>query len=124
MIGASSVPMFTSTRAGRVISAATTTERSTALAGTLREFSFAQYFEPGTAPSRLNANSIRLVEVMQAVVQKNCPTLAMRSTVPAQPEVRAWLKMTATPPPPAVTASASCTAKRKASRSTQPPIAE
>ena len=78
----------------------------------------------GTAPSRLNANSIRLVEVMQAVVQKNCPMLAMSSTVPAHPDVNAWLKITATPPPPAVTASASWTAKRKASRRTQPPIAE
>jgi hypothetical protein len=42
---------------------------------------------------------------MQAVVQKNCPMLAMRRTMPAHLEVRAWLKMTATPPPPAVTAS-------------------
>ena len=61
---------------------------------------------------------------MQAAVQKTCAMLAMSSTVPAQPDESAWLKMTATPPPPAVTASASWTAKRKASRRNQPPIAE
>ncbi len=104
--------------------AATTVEMSTALTGTLRALSFAHCEAPGTAPSREKANSIRLVEVMQAVVQKNWPMLAMSSTRKAQSEVSAWLKMTATPPPPAVTPSGSCTAKRKASRRIQPPMAE
>ena len=89
------------------MSAATTVEASTAFAGTLPAVSLAHSAAPGTAPSRLKAKSIRLVEVMQAVEQKNCPMLAMSSTVPAHPELSAWLKITATPPPPAVTASGS-----------------
>ena len=44
--------------------------------------------------------------------------------MPAQVELSAWVKITATPPPAAVSAAGSWTAKRKASRSTQPPMAE
>ena len=65
------MPRLTSFRAGNVMSAATTVEIRTALRGTLLASSFAQRDAPGTAPSRLNANSMRLVEVMQALVQKN-----------------------------------------------------
>ena len=36
----------------------------------------------GTAPSRLKAKSMRVQLVMQAMVQKSCPTVAMSSTVP------------------------------------------
>ncbi len=124
MIGASSVPMLTSRRAGSVMMTATTAARMTACAGTWFFDRLAHHREPGTAPSRLNAYSMRLVLVMQAIEQKNCPIAEMSSTTPATCASRAWAKMTATPPPPAVTASASCTANRKASRSTQPPIAE
>src|SRR5688500_6672967 len=106
MSGSSAVPRLTSTSAGRVMSAAMTEETMTALAGTLRPLRRAHLEDPGTAPSRLKAKSIGLVDVMYAAVQKNCPTLAMSRTVPAQPDDSAWLKMTATPPPPAVTASA------------------
>ena len=79
---------------------------------------------PGTAPSRLKAKSIRVQLVMHAMVQKNWPTVAMRSTVPPHREVRAWAKITATPPPPLETPASFWTAKRNASRRSQPPMAE
>ena len=99
-------------------------ERTTPYTGTLLALSLDQYWPPGTAPSRLNANNIRVVLVMQATVQKNWPAVEIRSTVPAQFEDSAWLKMTTTAPPPLVTPSSSCTAKRNESRRIQPPMAE
>ena len=71
MIGASSVPMLTSTRAGKVMSMATIEEMMTALAGTFLLDSWAHHLAPGTAPSRLKAKSIREVLVIQAIEQKN-----------------------------------------------------
>ena len=47
MIGASAVPMLTSTSAGRVTSAAHTATSMTALAGTRLADSFDQSLEPG-----------------------------------------------------------------------------
>ena len=67
---------------------------------------------------------MRVQLVMQAMVQKNWPTVAMRRTVPPHLEVRAWEKISATPPPPLVTPASFCTAKRKARRRSQPPMAE
>ncbi len=61
---------------------------------------------------------------MHAMVQKNCPKVEMKSTVAPHLDVRAWAKMVATPPPAAVTLASSWTAKRKASRRIQPPMAE
>ena len=58
------------------------------------------------------------------MVQKNWPTVEMRRTVPPHLEVRAWEKISATPPPPEVTLPSFCTAKRNASRRSQPPMAE
>ncbi len=46
----------------------------TALAGTRLGVSADQRFEPGIAPSRLNAKVIREAEVMHEVAQKNWPT--------------------------------------------------
>src|SRR6478735_329872 len=116
--------MSTSTSAGRVITAATTAANSTPLAGTLDAVSLDHNAAPGTAPSRLNANSIREQLVRQATVQKNWPEAEISSTKPAQPDGSAWLKMDATAPPAADTPSESCTANRKDSNRIQPPMAE
>src|SRR6476661_4376047 len=123
-MGAATVPMLTLTRAGSVISTAMIADRMTPLTGTRLALSFDHSRDPGTAPSRLNANSIRVVEVMQAVVQKNCPAVEMSRTTPAHLLDRAWLKIVATAPPPLVTPASSCTANRKVSRRIQPPTAE
>src|SRR3954462_1908191 len=88
--------MFTVTMAGRVMIRATTTDRMTPYTGTRFLFSFDQYLPPGTAPSRLNANSMRVVLVMHATVQKNCPSVEIIRMKLAQFTVSAWLKMIAT----------------------------
>ena len=62
--------------------------------------------------------------VWQAVVQKNCPAVEISSTMATHFEFSAWLKITATAPPPADTPSASWTANRKDSSRIQPPMAE
>src|SRR5438045_2061235 len=123
-MGAASVPMFTLTSAGSVRSTATTADRITPLTGTRLALSLDHRREPGTAPSRLKANSMRVVEVMQAVVQKNWPAVEISRTTPAHLLDSAWLKIVATAPPPLVTPASSCTAKRNVSRRTQPPMAE
>src|SRR5256885_1684930 len=105
--------MSTFTTAGRVMITATTAETITPYTGTLRLFNLDQNWPPGTAPSRLNAYSMRVVLVMHATVQKNWPTVEMNSTALAQLVVSAWLKMSATPPPPLVTPASSWTANRK-----------
>src|SRR6476646_3564082 len=99
--------MSTVMSAGSVSSTATTADAITPCTGTRFALNFDQYFEPGTAPSRLQAKSMRVVLVMQAVVQKNCPIVAMPSTRLAQLTVSAWLKMRQTQPPPAVTFASS-----------------
>ena len=123
-IGTGAPLMSTSTRAGSVMIAAITAVMMTAFAGTRREFTADHNRCPGTARSRLKANSIREALVWQAVVQNNCPAVEMNSTAAAHLDVSAWLKIDATPPPAADTPSASCTANRKDSRRIQPPIAE
>jgi hypothetical protein len=102
----------------------TTMVSSTPWTGTRLALSLDQWACPGTAPSRLKAKSIREQLVMQAMVQKNWPTAEMSRTVAPQWEERAWAKITATPPPPAVTLASFWTAKRKARSSTHPPMAE
>src|SRR3954453_1833678 len=116
--------MSTLTSAGAVRIAATTAASTTLWTGTRLAFSVRQYLWPGTAPSRLNANSIRVVLVMQAVVQKNCPAAEMASTSTCQFLPSAWPKMASTGPPALVTPSTLWTAKRKDSSRIQPPIAE
>ena len=74
----------TSISAGRVTIAAQTPTKTTALAGTRVAVSFASVFEPGIAPSRLNANVIRDADVMHDVAQKNCADAEMNSTRVAQ----------------------------------------
>src|SRR3954465_524744 len=93
--------MSTLTSAGAVRIAATTAASTTLWTGTLFAFSVRQYLCPGTAPSQLNANSIRGVLVMQAAVQKNGPIAGMARTRPCQFLPSAWLKM-APPGPPAL----------------------
>lgn len=116
--------MSTSTRAGRVRVIASTATNATLYSGTPLLLRQVQKRAPGTAPSRLNASSIRVVEVMQAMAQKHCPTVEITSTVLTQGPLSAWYKMVTTLPPLAVTASASWTAKRMTSSRIQPPIAE
>jgi len=69
MIGSSSVPMLISISAGRVRIAAARVLISTPLTGTRLALRVAQCRAPGTAPSRLNAKSMRDVDVRQAVEQ-------------------------------------------------------
>src|SRR3569832_1693329 len=119
--GTGNPPMSTLTSAGRVRISAITADRITPYTGTLLLFSRDQYFAPGTAPSRLNANSIRVVLVIQATVQKNCPAVEMIMMIPPTLLVSAWWKMFCTDPP---TPPLSWTAKRKDSSKIQPPMAE
>ena len=123
-IGTGAPLISTGTSAGRVMMAAITAVTMTALAGTFREFTADHSWWPGTARSRLKANSMREALVWQAVVQNNCPAVEMNNTAAAHLEVSAWLKIAATAPPALDTPSASCTANRNASRRIQPPIAE
>ena len=58
-IGTGAPLISTGTSAGRVIRAAITAVTITALAGTRREFTVDHSWWPGTARSRLNANSMR-----------------------------------------------------------------
>ncbi len=109
-------PMSTGIKAGAVMIREKTATRMTPATGTRLALSLDQIEAAGTAPSRLKAKSMRVVLVMQAMVQKNCPTVAMRRTVPPQRCVRAWAKIVVTPPPAAVTLAWSCTAKRKERR--------
>ena len=77
---------FTSTliSAGRVRTAAQTATSVTAFAGTRPAVSVDHRFDPGMAPSRLNAYVMRDAEVMHETVQKICPTAHTNRTVPAQ----------------------------------------
>ncbi len=88
------------------------------------ELNFDHSWWPGTARSRLNANSIRDALVWQAVVQKNWPAVEISSTMATHWESIAWAKITCTRPPPFVTASTSWTANRNDSSRIQPPMAE
>src|SRR6478752_782217 len=116
--------MSTFTRAGRVMTAASTAVTTTAAAGTRLALILAHHWWPGTARSRLNANSIRDALVWQAVVQKNCPAVEMNRISATHLELIAWVKMVTTAPPPFDTPSASWTANRKDSNRIQPPMAE
>ena len=116
--------MSTSTKAGKVMRAAIDAVTMTALAGTLFALTADHSRWPGTARSRLNANSIREALVWHAVVQNSCPAVEMNSTTATHPELIAWLKIATTAPPALDTSSTSWTAKRNDSRTIQPPIAE
>src|SRR6188472_2683750 len=98
--GASAVPRVTSIRAGSVTIALTRPTRSTAFAGTRLLLSFDQCCDPGTARSRLNANSIREADVMHDVAQNSWAEAEMKSTNVAQSLPRDCKKMYATPPAP------------------------
>ena len=79
--------------------AADTPTSITALAGTLVAVSADHLFEPGIAPSRLNAYVIREAEVMHEVAQKNWADAEMNSTRVAQLVPSDSTKIPATPPP-------------------------
>ena len=104
--------------------AASTAVTMTPLAGILFVLTLDHSWWPGTARSRLNANSMRDALVWHAVVQKNCPAVEISSTIATHWESIAWVKIPTTAPPPAVTASTSLTANRNVSSRIQPPIAE
>src|ERR1700754_4532932 len=92
-IGTGAPLMSTSTRAGNVMTAASTAVIMTPLAGIFFELNDDHSWWPGTARSRLNANSIRDALVWQAVVQKNWPAVEMNRTIATHLESIAWLKM-------------------------------
>src|SRR3954451_20582668 len=73
---------------------------STALRGVPLALTRAQRFAPGTAPSRLKANSMRDVEVMHAVVQKTWPAMLMNTTTLNRPDPRALLRTARAVPAP------------------------
>ena len=73
--------MSTSTRAGSVMIAAMTAVTITPLAGILFLLTLDHSWWPGTARSRLNANSMREQLVWQAVVQKSWPAVEISSTI-------------------------------------------
>ena len=116
--------MSTSTSAGSVMAAASTAVMMTPLAGIRFELTLDHSWWPGTARSRLKANSMREALVWQAVVQKNWPAVEISRMIATHWESMAWMKMLTTAPPPAVTPSTSWTANRNVSRRIQPPIAE
>src|SRR6201995_6132793 len=107
--------------AGSVMIAAMTAVTMTALAGTLFLLIADHSWWPGTARSRLNANSMRDALVWQAVVQNSWPAVEISSTRPAHLDVSAWLKIVADAPPAADTASESWTANRNVNSKIQPP---
>ena len=98
--------------------------RITPATGTRFLLSFDHVLDAGTAPSRLKAKSIREQLVMQAMVQNSWPIAEMNRTAPPHLEVSAWEKITATAPPPLLTPSGLCTAKRNESSRIHPPMAE
>ena len=83
--GASAVPMLTSISAGQRDQRGRhgDTDHRVGRAPASRSAS-TRCAEPGTAPSRLNANVIREAEVRQEVAQKNCADAEMNSTSVAQ----------------------------------------
>src|SRR5215212_1407748 len=95
-IGTGAPLMSTSTRAGSVMIAAITAVTITPLAGTLLALNFDQSWWPGTARSRLNANSMRDALVWQAVVQKNWPAVEINSTIATHLDSIAWVKIVIT----------------------------
>src|ERR1700712_4139559 len=92
-IGTGDPKMSTLIRAGSVRTSAITAAAITALDGTRFAFSLEKVLAPGIAPSRLKAKNIRLVLVMQATVQKNCPAVEMKMTSPATCGESDWLKI-------------------------------
>src|SRR5215207_3712190 len=94
MIGASSVPKFTSISAGSVIRPASVAHSITALTGTLLAFTLDHMAEPGIAPSRLKANVIREALVRHATVQNSWPQAEMNTTIECDVSPSAWVKMT------------------------------
>src|SRR3954454_20157729 len=92
--------MFTSINAGSVTIALTTATSMTALAGTRCPVNADQRPDPGTAPLRLKANSIRDADVMHEVEQKNCADAEMNSTSAPHLLPIDCVKMYATPPAP------------------------
>src|SRR5262249_31966077 len=83
-----------------------------------------QIRQPGTAPSRLNANVIRDMLVTQLIPQKNCPIVEMMMTALKKPDESAVWKMYAEKPPALVSPSGSFAANRNARSRIQPPTAE
>ena len=103
-------------------------DATTALTGTRLRLTFDHSRAPGTAPSRLNANIIRDVDVRHDVVQYSWPMVEMIMIVLNSPGDSAVAKMPATVNA-AVRAGCVdrvrvCAANRNASSRIQPPIAE
>src|SRR3954447_666954 len=110
--------------AGRVRINASTATAMTALNGMRLALTRLHRFEPGTAPSRLNAYIMRDALVMQLMPQKNCPTTQMIRIVLTHEVDIALSKTAKTVPPPSLIAPVSFAAKVIASRTMYPAIAE
>src|SRR5579875_3873849 len=90
---ATSTPFFAGKYAGIVMMPANTTTNSTAQLGVWLALRRRHRLWPGTAPSRLNANVIRLALVTQAIPQNSCPTTEIRTTALAAALVSAVVKI-------------------------------
>src|SRR4051812_34409790 len=88
----------------------------TALNGIRRWFTRLHTFEPGTAPSRLNAYIIREALVMQLMPQNVWPTTQMMRTAFTQAVDIALSSSAIEVPPPSVTAAGLLAANVSASR--------
>src|SRR6266545_8095733 len=115
---------FFPNRAGMEMISEATATAITALNGTRSRLMRRNTHQPGIPRSRENAYQVRDALVSPAAPQKNCPIVAIRITVFAAQESRALLKIAIEVPPPSLTAPTSLAAKRKASSTNQPAIAE
>src|SRR4051794_24864742 len=115
-VKATVTPSLLPLRAGSVRISAKTATATTALNGIRRSLTRRQRLEPGTAPSRLNANIIRDALVMQLMPQKNWPTTQMIRIVLVYAEPIELSKTANTVPPPSLTALGLDAAKVIASR--------
>src|SRR3954452_21114482 len=123
-VNATVTPSLLPLSAGRVRISANTATAMTALKGMRLALMRRHRFDPGTAPSRLNAYIIREALVMQLMPQKNCPTTQMIRIIFVHCVDMALSKTANTVPPPSLTALVSDAAKVMASRTIQPAIAE
>src|SRR4051794_31315546 len=106
--------------AGSVMTSAQTATARTEYRGTRRLSTVLQRVHPGIARSRENAYQVRDALVRQAMPQKICPTVAMKITASAQPELIALVNTAMAVPPPSLIAFVSLAANVIASRPNQP----
>src|SRR5438309_2291750 len=107
-----------------VMKSAATDTAITALNGTRWRFRRRNRAQPGMPRSRENAYQVRDALVSPAAPQKSWPIVAIRITAFAAHGSSALLKIASEVPPAVLTALTLVAAKRNASRTVQPAIAE